>query len=807
MAYDGPERIVILGAGIGGLAAADAITRALVEQPDPLPPGLSVQVFEARDAPGGRAASWSLDAPEFREQHPHAPWGAASPHGLHFVWGSYQHFLRFARELGVELSPTPGTPTYCLWLAPPDTPGDALTPGRIVALHVCDPEHPEQAWDARAAAVLGTHQRSGPAIRWLERTLSWLLLADVSVTDWLSYVDILFDEENISAQLRWSMFLIGVLPGFLGQPEENDSLRRLLGGRDPADVDIAELMRPLFERHLVLPRMRRAHTVLGRFLGRGADSAQGGGLVRAVARALGGTVRGAERLVGAATERFEALSRGTRFEPGAIGAAEGIAAVAAFTSLVLRDSATILSELRSYDPRESGYLRNALKLAFSSPYGLDIATAMRDVQFGLRSHGGAVLQTFDGDDARKLWQAARERIEKRFGPRGLRGGFEHGLWAKRIALREGRVERVDLTPHVDSVPSGVPTVEPPAGGQVVRSEPADAVVSNLLPQCLAPLLEADGPRQADFVRDMRRLGQFMNETVNLQLFFPEKVRLPFVEPPPGSKERPPFSISNLEGLFTILVDLERAWSREAFEAIALRRDDVDVPFRGSAFELVGGWADVFTHDARAHRSRYQWPLGVQQVLARLYHDPDDYEPWSVDRRPWPHGGSGVGHVVPPVFGQVKAGRRREYLRRWRSEAAPIVVAHTLRQLAELPGLDARASDRFEDRARSLERGEEIDFRYVLTRNCRAEEKFFSAEPGIFGLRPHSRFETPVAGLWVTGDWTRNGCNGQSMEAALVSGLQAAYGVIEAMRAGGLPRIRPPEIDRDIMPPGAWDPGG
>ncbi len=528
--------------------------------------------------------------------------------------------------------------------------------------------------------------------------------------------------------------------------------------------------------------------------------------MRAVARALGGTLRGAERLVGAATERFEALSRGTRFEAGAIGAAESIAAVTAFTSLVLRDSARILSELRSYDPRESGYLKNALKLAFSSPYGLDVATAMRDVQFGLRSYGGAVLQTFDGDDAQKLWQAARERIEKRFGPRGLRGGFESGLWAKHIVLRDGQVDRVELTSHVDSVPAGIPTVEPPAGGRVTRSEPADAVITNLLPQCLASLLEVDGSHAGKFVRDMRRLGQFMNETANLQLFFPEKVKLPFVEPPPGSSERPPFSISNLEGIFTILVDLERAWSREAFAAIALREEDVDRPFRGSAFELVGGWADVFTHDARAHRSRYQWPLGVQQVLALLCHDPDDYEPWSIDRRPWPHGGSGVGHVVPPVFGQVKSGRRREYLRRWHDEATPIVVAYTLRQLAEMPGVDAAVSDRLEDRARSLERGEEIDFCYVLTRNCRAEEKFFSAEPGIFHLRPHSRFETPVGGLWAAGDWTRNGCNGQSMEAALVSGLQAAYGVIESIRAGGLSRIRPPEIDRDIMPPGAWDPG-
>ena len=44
-----------------------------------------------------------------------------------------------------------------------------------------------------------------------------------------------------------------------------------------------------------------------------------------------------------------------------------------------------------------------------------------------------------------------------------------------------------------------------------------------------------------------------------------------------------------------------------------------------------------------------------------------------------------------------------------------------------------------------------------------------------------------------------------MEAAVISGLQAACGVIEQMRAGGL-ALRPPRIDPDIMPESAWDVG-
>src|SRR5690606_38695254 len=99
-------------------------------------------------------------------------------------------------------------------------------------------------------------------------------------------------------------------------------------------------------------------------------------------------------------------------------------------------------------------------------------------------------------------------------------------------------------------------------------------------------------------------------------------------------------------------------------------------------------------------------------------------------------------------------------------------------------------------------------KYVFTRSCHAENKFFSAEPHLYALRPHARFETSIGGLWCCGDWTRNGLNVQAMEGALVSGLQSAAGVIEAIRAGGggMETIRGPRIEPDMLPNGAWDPG-
>jgi hypothetical protein len=45
-----------------------------------------------------------------------------------------------------------------------------------------------------------------------------------------------------------------------------------------------------------------------------------------------------------------------------------------------------------------------------------------------------------------------------------------------------------------------------------------------------------------------------------------------------------------------------------------------------------------------------------------------------------------------------------------------------------------------------------------------------------------------------------------MEAATISGLQAACGVLEICRAGGLKGTKLPLLDPMILPEGSWDSG-
>ena len=79
-------RVVVVGAGLAGLAAADALQRA----------GHAVTVLEARDRVGGRV--WS------------APFaGAVVERGAEFVLPGNEHVERLARRLGLRLYPK-GTP-------------------------------------------------------------------------------------------------------------------------------------------------------------------------------------------------------------------------------------------------------------------------------------------------------------------------------------------------------------------------------------------------------------------------------------------------------------------------------------------------------------------------------------------------------------------------------------------------------------------------------------------------------------------------------------------------------------------------
>src|SRR5690242_10335107 len=77
--YAGPKKIVILGGGLAGLAAMDALTKSIASARSPAP-DIEVVLVEAEAHMGGRAGSRPLDAVAHLE-HPNAPWGTNTPHG------------------------------------------------------------------------------------------------------------------------------------------------------------------------------------------------------------------------------------------------------------------------------------------------------------------------------------------------------------------------------------------------------------------------------------------------------------------------------------------------------------------------------------------------------------------------------------------------------------------------------------------------------------------------------------------------------------------------------------------------------
>lgn len=765
--YRGPRKIVIVGGGLAGLAALDAVTAALASC-ETLPDGMSVTLLEAREALGGRASSEVIAAPN--DRHPFAPFQISAPHGIHFLWGGYTHTYRLiGPELSAKLTPRRGTSTYCLWMAPPDIPGDERSKGRIVALHVCDPSRPDDAWRAPARRILRAVRDNARAASLVEQLLLRVFGLRVRLSDLLSYMDVLFDEEHIGPELRWTMFLTGALAASMGAPETSQILRLLLG-KAPEDAEIGEMLQPVFDDWLRerLAGVARATDLLGLRTGSRSTSAD----ERDRAPASGDTLR----------------------------------AVAEISGLIARDAARVAARGWSHDPRRSGYLKNVLKAAFSSPYGLDVATAMRDAQFGLRNYEGAVLQLFDGDDSTGVWRAVAERALARA---RANGRFVAEIQCPRIAARleldveSRRVCGVQVAERSERAPPDVPTMRPAKPVPPFETLAADAVIATLLPACLVELVP-DGPEE--MLEDLRELGRYANDTVNLQLFFPRRLELPFPEIPRGSNETPPFGISNLEGPFTIMIDLRRGWSNDEFRAIRLGESDEAGSFDGTAWELVGNYADFFSHDPHAHGARYQWPLAVQQQLAALLHQPIEMDGSTIDTRPWQHDIGAPGRMLPPVFGEILPEHRAAYQERWSHRAGPIIVAETLRQIAAMPGLDPKTASYLAAQARTVGRGGGHEVRWILTRNAHAENRFFSAEPGLFRRRPHARFETPIPGLWVAGDWTRNGLNVQAMEPAIISGLQAAAGMLEMMRAAGLPIRVLPHIDPSVLPEGAWDGG-
>ncbi len=66
--------------------------------------------------------------------------------------------------------------------------------------------------------------------------------------------------------------------------------------------------------------------------------------------------------------------------------------------------------------------------------------------------------------------------------------------------------------------------------------------------------------------------------------------------------------------------------------------------------------------------------------------------------------------------------------------------------------------------------------HQVIRNRSVDKQYFNVEPGIQTFRPHTR--TPLANLWLAGDWVRNDVDFPCMEAAVRSGRAAADAVLD-----------------------------
>lgn len=102
------KHVVVVGAGLAGLTAAEALTRA----------GARVTVCEARDVPGGRVGT-----PErFDLSHEGRPWSFAIEHGIHGVWRQYRNLRALLARYGLRGHLVDGDRQELVVLEPGDRP-------------------------------------------------------------------------------------------------------------------------------------------------------------------------------------------------------------------------------------------------------------------------------------------------------------------------------------------------------------------------------------------------------------------------------------------------------------------------------------------------------------------------------------------------------------------------------------------------------------------------------------------------------------------------------------------------------------
>lgn len=767
-----PLRVAVLGGGLAGLAAADALVASVrgynrTFAADREPIALEVQLFQLGRELGGKAASVPIDLAD-SSMNPRQPVRFNMTHGLHFVWG-YPHFRDL---LGPDLqrrwlSPPRGTSSYVTWLSDRDTiDGES----RLAVLNICDPERPDDARIPECRTLLHLYREVPELVHDLVETIM-----RVDIRDFLHFGDIILNRRELSAVSRW-MLLFGaitarrmrdpehaVIPGVRGRLQDEEYLAAISEARRRWIDSLREEIDDLLGAVASPPKL--------------------------------GILDGLTELVGRTGHAMKAWARLLLRAPQAVSLSD----VAALVSLLAQDLYDLARAADELDFTKHAYLRVPLDAAFSSPFALDAATAIRDMKLGTRTYRDALVQVFDGDDPHAVVDAIAGRIDR---DQDSVAGKVRRLSPVRAVHRDGASGEllVEVWPPVTRhPPTWRPIVhpyphhqgEPPA----TENWRADLVVSTLPPANLAWMLADSqlGPELEPLRASMAELARHTNETINLQVFFRERIELPFPKYHPPEAD-PPFCISGIEGPFTILADLRRALSPERFQEVRIAPGDG--PFDGTAWDLVGAYAELFTHNPSIRAGR-QWPSAVQDELAAMLHDPGDHDPEGRDERPWAYDWE-TGRPQP-VFGEVLAERSKSYGEVWRNKAAPLIVATTLRQLLSLPGWDPA------ERAKLESAITEGRYWWALARNCHEHNKFISTEPGVFELRPHARFETRAENLYLAGDWTRNGSDLICMDATVASGYHAAAAILERLRATRpewadlqLPRFFPGSV------PGGWD---
>jgi hypothetical protein len=365
-----------------------------------------------------------------------------------------------------------------------------------------------------------------------------------------------------------------------------------------------------------------------------------------------------------------------------------------------------------------------------------------------------------------VWAGVAARLEALLMERG-NARLLTGTWVCQL-LQEGvRVSGVELTDNAQRSAPPVPTTTAARKGIATESIDADVIISTLPPGALGPLIRlAADERQEAFVHDLMRLGRAADERITLALWPGFDVSLPL--PVDGT----PTALLDIGGPWREVIDLSRAYSDEVRRRVRTPEPE-DQRVRGGALLFTGAWADAFVDDGRGYAH------GVREALRHLAQSAEDIDLATIDERAQPRA---VGPAVAAVHGEIEGLQRTAYVERWVEQVSPLLASQALRALAELPGMAGEVAARLDMEAMRVVRGMRVSARWLLLRSGQLEQRASSWAPGLEAIRPRAGKPTPIGGLWLAGDWTRdNGVDLPGVEAAIASGRRAAQAVVRALR--------------------------